>query len=226
MSTGIFIQVRLGSTRLPRKALLPLTAGNVIQHVMRALARVPAEVRALLTDTHSAEELRPLAEAEGYALFRGPDEDVLSRYCLACRAFGVSTVIRVTGDNPLTSARLAEDILGLHRARKADLSHYLGCPWGMGVEVVQASALFAAERDAQAADEREHITTFLYRNRERFTILEPEAPSYAYLPEAVVTVDTEDDYSRVRRIFETLSTGEPVEAEQVVAWFRHGAENA
>ena len=94
------------------------------------------------------------------------------------------------------------------------------------MEVVQASALFAAERDAQAADEREHITTFLYRNRERFTILEPEAPSYAYLPEAVVTVDTEDDYSRVRRIFETLSTGEPVEAEQVVAWFRHGAENA
>jgi spore coat polysaccharide biosynthesis protein SpsF len=192
---------------------------------MRALVRVPAEVRALLTDTHSVEELRPFAEAEGYAVFRGPDEDVLSRYCLACREYGVSTVIRATGDNPLTSGRLAADILGLHRTEKADLSHYLGCPWGMGVEVVQASALFAAERDARAADEREHITTFLYRNRERFTILEPQAPSYAYLPEAVVTVDTQEDYKRVTCIFETLSSGEPVEAVQVIAWFRQGAEN-
>jgi spore coat polysaccharide biosynthesis protein SpsF len=192
---------------------------------MRSLAAVPADIRALLTDTRSIEELRPLAEAEGYGAFGGPDEDVLARYCLACREFGVSTVIRATGDNPLTSARLATDILGVHRAGRADLSHYLGCPWGMGVEVVEASALFAAENDARAADEREHITTFLYRHRQRFTILEPQAPSYACLPEAVVTVDTQDDYDRVSRIFETLWSGEPVEAEQVAAWFRRGAGN-
>ena len=138
--------------------------------------------RALLTDTHSVDALRPFAEAEGYAVFPGPDEDVLSRYCLACRAFGVGTVIRATGDNPLTSAALAREILALHAARKADLSHYLGCPWGMGVEVVEASALFVAEREAKAADEREHLTTFLYRNREKFMILSPRRPPARYLP--------------------------------------------
>jgi spore coat polysaccharide biosynthesis protein SpsF len=193
---------------------------------MRALTGVPADVRALLTDTNSVDELRPFAEAEGYAVFPGPDEDVLSRYCLACREFDVSTVIRATGDNPLTSTRLAAAILALHGARAADLSHYLGCPWGMGVEVVQASALFAAERDARASDEREHITTFLYRNRERFTIIEPDAPPFAYLPDAVVTVDTAEDYRRVTSIFEALSRGKPIEAEQVVAWFRESPREA
>ena len=138
---------------------------------MRALPRVPADVRALLTDTHSVDALRPFAEAEGYAVFRGPDEDVLSRYCLACRAFGVSTVIRATGDNPLTSAALAGEILAAACRAQGGPQPLPGLPWGMGVEVVEASALFAAERDAQAADEREHITTFLYRNREKFTIL-------------------------------------------------------
>ena len=228
MSTGIFIQVRLGSTRLPKKALLPLPGGNVIQHVMRALAGVPAEVRALLTDTHSAEALRPFAEVEGYAVFPGPDEDVLSRYCLACREFGVTTVIRATGDNPLTSPALAREILALHLARGADLSHYLGCPWGTGVEAVQAAALFVAERDAKAADEREHLTTYHYRNRQKFVISEPDAPARAYYPDAVVTVDTRDDYMRVVSVFEALYRGEPIEAEQVVAWFRdspQGSEN-
>ena len=224
MRMGIFIQVRLGSTRLRRKALLPLAGGSVIEHVMRAMSGVPAEVHALLTDVHSAEVLRPLAEAEGYAVFPGPAEDVLARYCGACREYDVSRVVRVTGDNPLTSASLAGDILSLHALRRPDLSHFLGMPWGMGVEVVEADALFQAERDASLPEEREHITTFLYRNRARFTILEPQAPARAFLPEARVTVDTQEDYERVKLIFTALYKGEPIEAEEVLEWISRTSE--
>jgi spore coat polysaccharide biosynthesis protein SpsF (cytidylyltransferase family) len=39
---GVFLQARLGSTRLPRKALLPLAGTTVLQLTMRALARVEA----------------------------------------------------------------------------------------------------------------------------------------------------------------------------------------
>lgn len=224
MRTGIFVQVRLGSTRLRRKAILPLAGGNVIEHVMRALAGVPAEVHALLTDAHSAGVLRPFAETEGYAVFPGPAEDVLARYCGACREYDVSRVVRVTGDNPLTSAALAEDILSLHALRRPDLSHFLGIPWGMGVEVVEADALFQAERDASLPEEREHITTFLYRNRARFTILEPQAPAHAFLPEARLTVDTQEDYERVKSIFTSLYKGAPIEAEEVIAWISSTSE--
>ena len=50
VTTGVFLQVRLGSRRLPRKALLPLGDSTVIRQAMRALRRVPAGVHALLTD--------------------------------------------------------------------------------------------------------------------------------------------------------------------------------
>jgi spore coat polysaccharide biosynthesis protein SpsF len=218
VSTGIFIQVRLGSTRLPHKAILPLPGGNVIQHVMRALGAVPAEVHALLTDAASADALFPFAKAEGYEVFPGPDEDVLARYCMACREYRVTRVVRATGDNPLTSAALAREILSIHAAHGADLSHFIGCPWGAGVEVVQAESLFAAERDAEAQEEREHITTFLYRNRMRFSIIEPQAPMGSFCPDARVTVDTREDYERVKTIFKTLYKGAPIEVEEIVAW--------
>jgi len=216
--TGIFIQVRLGSTRLPRKATLRLPGGNIIQHVMRALARVPADVRALLTDKASAEELLPFAKDEDYALFAGPELDVLARYCMACREYGIGRVVRATGDNPLTSASLAARILGEHAERGADLSHYLGCPLGTGVEVVEAEALFAAERDAAASEEREHVTTFLYRHPERFSIFEPVAPASATLADAHVSVDTREDFDRITSIFKALYVGRPLEAEEVVQW--------
>jgi spore coat polysaccharide biosynthesis protein SpsF len=238
--TGIFVQVRLGSTRLPRKATLPLLGGNIIQHVMRSLALVPADVRALLTDKASAEELLPFAEDEDYVVFAGPELDVLARYCMACREYAVSRVVRATGDNPLTSASLAVKILGEHAAQGADLSHYLGCPLGTGVEVVEAEALFAAERDATAPEEREHITTFLYRHPERFAILEPMAPASTRLADAPapygvpaeralsypadfaphVSVDTRDDFDRIKSIFEALYVGRPIEAEEVVQWLQ------
>jgi spore coat polysaccharide biosynthesis protein SpsF len=227
--TGIFVQVRLGSTRLPHKATLPLPGGNVIQHVMRALAHVPADARALLTDEGSARTLMPFAHAEGYAVFVGPELDVLARYCMACREYNVSRVVRATGDNPLTSAALAREILTLHERRGADLSHYLGSPLGTGIEAVEAAALFAAEKEAKLPEEREHITTFIYRNSGRFSILAPKAPPGATLPEARVTVDTREDYERVRSIFEALYVGIPIEVEDLVAWLAAqsgGAGNA
>lgn len=219
MRTGIFIQVRLGSTRLPRKALLPLADGTIITHVMRTLSTVPAEAKALLTDPQSAEELEPSAAAEGYALFIGHPQDVLARYCSACRQYGVSRVVRATGDNPLTSGDLARRILALHESRNADLSHFLGIPWGSGVEIVEAAALFAAEREAVGPDEREHITTYLYRHPEKFSIVEAPAPPGTLAEKARVTVDTDEDYERVKGIFRALYHGAPIEIDAIVRWF-------
>ena len=220
MRTGIFVQVRLASTRLARKALLPLAGSTVIGHVMRALALVPADVRALLTDPASLDALAPEAASCGFLAIAGHPDDVLARFAAAARQLGVERVVRATGDNPLTCPRLARDILGIHAAKRADLSHFLECPWGTGVEVVEAGALFAAERDAARSDEREHLTTFLYRHPDRFAVVEEPAPPASRLGEARVTVDTPEDYTRVCRLFADLYRGEPIESDAVAAWWR------
>jgi spore coat polysaccharide biosynthesis protein SpsF len=216
MRTAVFIQVRLGSTRLPSKALLPFAGSTVIGHVMRAVHMIDADAHALLTDADSVGALRAAATAEGCDVFVGPGEDVLARYCAAARRYAADRIIRATGDNPFTSPALAASIIALHTAKGADLSHYLGNPWGTGVEVIQAKALFEAEREAGQPEEREHITTWLYRHRERFVILEPPAPRECFLPEAKVSIDTAEDYARVSSLFLSLYEGSPIETEALV----------
>jgi spore coat polysaccharide biosynthesis protein SpsF len=192
----------------------------VVQHALRALRRVEAEVHAVVTETGSAPALEPLSAAEGFAVFAGPEEDVLERFCLAARHFRVGRVVRATGDNPLVSARQVEALLGLHRAAGWDLSHFLGLPLGTGVEVVETEALEAANRASSDAYEHEHITTFLYRHPERFRIAEPPCPEPWRCPEARVTLDTREDYELLQRIFRELYRGEPIELEALVAWLR------
>jgi spore coat polysaccharide biosynthesis protein SpsF len=216
----VLLQVRLHSRRLPRKALLPLQGEAVLTHVLRALKPIPAAVHALLTDSRSVDVLAPLAEAEGFSVFVGPEEDVLARYLRAAEQYGVQRIIRCTGDNPLVSARAAEALLGVHQRDGYDLSHYLNNPLGTGVEVVETAALREAHDRARDPYEREHITTYLYRHAEEFRVGEIPCPKEWAFDQARVTLDTEEDYAMIRELFADLYAGRPIEIEEVVEWLQ------
>jgi spore coat polysaccharide biosynthesis protein SpsF len=218
--TGVFLQGRVGSTRLPGKALLPLAGEPSILRVMRALRPIRAEVYALLTDQESTAAFRPLARAAGFELFTGPALDVLARYCLAAEQYGVTRVVRATGDNPLVSAALANLNLRLHRRRRADLSRLKGAPLGTGVEVVETAALLAANSRSADPCEHEHITTFLLRRPGQYRVCEIDCPRNVFFPEAHVTIDTRADYEYMRRIFTALFRGKPVPATRLVRWLK------
>ncbi len=218
ISTGVLLQVRLHSQRLPRKALLPLAGRSVLEHVLRALRGIRVDVYALLTDTRSSEALAPAAEAEGFSVFVGPEEDVLARYARAVDHYGLRRVIRATGDNPLVSARAAEALMEIHSREEYSLSHFLGNPLGTGVEVVEAGALLEAESRTRDPYEREHITTYLYRHPQAFRIGEIPCPLQWAFPEARVTLDTEEDYALLQSIFSDLYRGPPVEIDELVDW--------
>ncbi len=216
--TGVFLQVRIDSSRLPGKALLPLKGKAVIEHAMAALKNINADVHALLTDSASSTGLRPYAERCGFTLFIGNKFDVLKRYADAAMYYGVDTIIRATGDNPLVSSTAAAAILEDHRRREADFSCYTGLPLGTGVEIVQADSLLFADRTAQDPYEREHVNPYLYRRENMFFIHKVPAPPRFTCPEARVTLDTEDDYRYLQLLFNDLYHNAPIELDAVVPW--------
>ncbi|HOV62268.1 MAG TPA: acylneuraminate cytidylyltransferase [Spirochaetia bacterium] len=221
--TGIFLQVRLSSSRLPRKALLPLKGITVIEHAMLSLKQAHADVYALLTDHESGATLKGLASPLGFEVFEGDPDDVLLRYASATEYYGVERVIRATGDNPLVSAILVDEIVKLHEECNADYSGFLGPPLGTCVEVVKASSLLCANSEAQDPYEREHVNPFLYRRPERFVINRPEARDEVSFRDARVTLDTPEDYKYISRIYDDLYVGRPIEAEELVCWLKEEA---
>lgn len=216
--TGILVQVRITSSRLPRKALLPLGDRTSIEQVMLSLSRIRADLRALVTDAESEAVLTPLARRSGFRVFVGPQDDVLARYAMAAREFGLSTVVRATGDNPLVSAEVAHLALERHRRDRNDFTALIDAPLGTGVEVLRAEALFQAERQATAAYDREHVSPYIFDRPDRFRVYRRQAPEEYLMPGAKVTLDTPEDYELLRRIYRDLFRGEPITIRELLAW--------
>jgi spore coat polysaccharide biosynthesis protein SpsF len=75
------------------------------------------------------------------------------------------------------------------------------------VEAFGLDALEAAEREAVDPYEREHVTPFIYRRPERFTL----AALTQDIDESQLrwTVDTPEDFDFVERVYAALYEGKP-----------------
>ena len=209
--TGVVLQARLDSARLPAKALLPLGGRPLIYRVMEALRRVEADVYVLASPENCAGQFSPLAEEAGFVFCPGPEEDVLGRYCLAIRRHSIDRVIRATADNPFVFARAAAAINAEALALDADYAAYSGLPYGAGVESVSAEALLRAERETSPAPEgspqppeREHVCPYLYGHPELFLLHRPLVRRDWRGPSIRITVDTREDYERCLRLWDAL----------------------
>lgn len=218
-SSAVFLQTRLASSRLPGKALLTLADKTITDHAMEALFKVLADQFWIVTDEESVSVLLEPAQRRGFSVFGGDAENVLKRFCDAAEHAGVGTIVRATGDNPLVSADLANRALELFQETGADYAGLTGSPIGTGVEVLRVTALrdlLARTRDSY---EKEHVSPGLYRNPHRYRVVTKPVPECCYGPHLRVTIDTDEDYRRVSRIFQDLYRGSPLETPCLLTHF-------
>ncbi len=217
--TGVVVQMRLDSSRLPAKALLPLAGTTLAGAVLRRLRGIRADAYVLATDAAGADALGAVAGTFGFSVFAGPKNDVLARYVQAAAAFGLDRVVRATGDNPFVSVPLAELALDEFDAKGADYVGLVDMPVGMGVEVVRVSALASAARSATSDFDREHVCPYLYGHPDEFRICRPACPDSYRNPRARVTIDTRSDYDRALTMVAAL--GDEPSDDAILSWLRN-----
>jgi len=201
---AIVLQARVDSSRLPGKALLPLGGRPIVLRVMEALNKIPAELRILACPEDSKSAFAELAQEAGFSLFAGPKEDVLDRFCLCLRNFGIRHLIRATGDNPFVFADAAYAIITEGLTLGADYAGYSGLPLGAGVESVNAKALLLAGTEAVSQYDREHVCPYLYTHPEKFLLHRPLAPQAWQGSGIHLTVDTQQDYEQAQALYAAL----------------------
>lgn len=203
MQTLVVIQSRFNSSRLPGKALWPLAGLPLLAFLIRRLkAGLPAsEYRLVLATTDLAADdiLAAWAEAEGIAVVRGDEQDLVRRFNACLKQFPADFVVRVTADNPLTCPQTLKQLVASARQHRADYAYCPNLPVGAGVDVFGAQTLELLSR-AAAPDEREHLNLHILNHPEDFCSIFPEALGPLARPELRLTIDTLEDWRRVRAL--------------------------
>ncbi len=193
---GVIVQARMSSRRLPGKVMLPLDGVPVIGHVVnRARKIVGTHSVVVATSTHESDDLvEDWCLANGVLSFRGPLNDVVSRYHQCAVKFGFDTVVRVTADCPLLDPEVSSQVLEAFVSTQPDMAGLAGSfPDGLDTTVVSAESLAQVAAVATLPSHREHLPLFYDENASVFSIrgVEPFSGMSHYR----WTLDNPRDYS-------------------------------
>ncbi len=209
MRTVAIVQARLGSSRLPRKIFLDMCARPVLEHVVARLRMAATLDEVVLAIPQSAgdDELECFCQVRGYSVFRGSEEDVLSRYRDAARAFQADTVVRVTSDCPLIDPELVNTIVRRHNTSRANdytcnvlVRSY---PRGVDTEVVSMPCLERLFRQAKDPRYREHVTSYVHDHLGEF-VTENVLRAKGDRSDLRICVDTPEDFGVVEAVVKGL----------------------
>ncbi|MDR2974294.1 MAG: glycosyltransferase family protein [Propionibacteriaceae bacterium] len=211
-TVGIITQARMTSTRLPGKVLLPAGSSTMLDHHLDRLCRVDLPICIATTTNSTDDPLATLGERRGISVFRGSEDDVLSRFVGAADSLGLDVIVRVTSDCPLIDGAIVSE--GVRAFLQGDnpwlyVSNALRrtFPRGMDFEVFSMMALRHADHNATEAYQREHVTPYFYQRIDPRTRLENIANA-TNQSKYRLTLDTPEDYKLLRCLIENYNAAE------------------
>jgi spore coat polysaccharide biosynthesis protein SpsF len=204
------VQARMLSTRLPGKVLRDLVGRPMlIQQLERLKTCKSIDELVVATTTDASDDaVADVGARAGVRVFRGSENDVLSRFVGAAKETNADVVVRITADCPLidpgTTDRVVDELTD--HASECDYASNVeprSFPRGLDVEALFLDTLLRIDRIAGTTEEREHVTlTVRADRRSLFRIRSVEDSSDN--SDLRWTVDQERDFTVVKRIYEEL----------------------
>jgi spore coat polysaccharide biosynthesis protein SpsF len=187
----------------------------MLWHIVRRARAVPSidEVIVAVPTGRANEVLRRFCADDEIACFAGSENDVLDRYYQAAQKFEADPVIRITADCPIVDPQLIERLIQKY---KSDGYDHIGVAAGAGAELIDKGrfpdgldaecfgfpALVRAWNEATDPRDREHVTRYMWNNKEIFHC--GELTSDLVYPKLRLTVDHPEDFELVTEIYKSL----------------------
>ena len=205
MRAAILITARLKSTRLKKKVLKPILGKPMFFYMIERLrlAKIPEKIVVCTSTVEQDDPLEDFVNESGVECFRGHPDDVLLRMRDAANKYDVDTIISCTADNPFVDPEYIDRLLEYHEDNDNDFTMVKGLPFGVFSYALNRKAL------NRACEIKDEVDTEVWGGYFTQTGLF-KCGIYDHVdedvrdPELRLTVDTQDDFDMVSRIFSKL----------------------
>ena len=218
------IQARMGSTRLPGKVIEKIGGKPLLEILVNRLKKSKYVDDVTIATTKNTEDdaIEILANDKGINCYRGSEEDVLERFVESSRIFRADVVVRVTGDNPLIDIDLVDTLINVHLTNNLDYTYCLDTPLGVSAEIIESKVLEEISKKSELESEREHVTPYIRSHPKDYKVLK----FYSNLRNQNIrlTVDTNEDLTLIKAIYQNLGDLEDLKISEVVNFLKLNPE--
>jgi len=208
----------MSSSRLPGKTLLEAVGKPMLGLMIERLKDVDNISNIIVATTVNKldDKIERLAGRENVLCYRGSESDVLGRVLESASTFGTDIIVEITGDNPLSDPVLISNMVDKFLKLSNDidfLSNDIGCyndnipvsfPLGLNVKIFKKSLLEEVARKTNNPVDREHVVNYILKNMEQYKVYNYTANGIYCRPELRFTMDYEEDYILIKKVFEGL----------------------
>jgi spore coat polysaccharide biosynthesis protein SpsF len=210
----------MSSSRLPGKSMLLLADKPLVYRMVERLKKCKNidEIVIATSDQPEDKVIVELAKELEVSCFQGDLLDVRDRYLKAAEKFRADYVLRIPADNPLPDANEIDNLIEFHlennpygfssNLAQVNNSGYLD---GVGAEIFSTKLLqeSVARSSSDTAKEHVHRNFFDYSTQTPVDpswcpIASPKAPAELQRPDIILDVNTIDDYTKIKRIYDNL----------------------
>ena len=173
---GCIIQARMNSTRLPGKVLMNIDGKfPALFYTVEQLKNSKLLEKIVIATSSNQEDndIEKFCRKYNIKCFRGSLENVLDRYYQCAKEFGITTIVRIPADKPLIDPEMVDEVIQKFKENSFDcVTNFQPStvPSGTEVEIFSFSALETAWKNASSALDKEHVTPYIYKNKEQFKI--------------------------------------------------------
>ncbi len=169
---AVVIAGRLKSSRLKRKALLPIGNMSSIEKCIQSCLSFPESAYVILATSTLEEdaELEKYTYAPHVLFHKGDPDDVIQRYLDITDRLGIDIIYRVTADMPYVSDKIAGILLNEHLIHGADYTAAREFSIGTSPEVINIQALKEVKRHFPTAEYSEYMTWYFQNNKDYFRV--------------------------------------------------------
>jgi spore coat polysaccharide biosynthesis protein SpsF len=221
----LIIQARMSSTRLPGKSMMPLADKPLVYRMVERLKKCKKidEIVIATSDQSEDQVLVDLAKELHVSHFQGNLLDVRHRYLKAAEKFQADFIIRIPADNPIPDSNEIDKLIEFHlehnpsgfssNLAQVNNSEYLD---GIGAEIFSTKLLqeSVARSSSDTVKEHVHRNFFDYSTQTPVDsswcpVASPKAPAKLRRPDIILDVNTMDDYTKIKRIYDNLYPQNP-----------------
>lgn len=203
------IQVRMGSTRLPGKALKPVLSKPLLWLLYERVKAATSLERVVIA-TGDGIQNQPIVDfAEKYNIeyFAGSEQDLVSRFYQTAQKFGATAVVRVTGDCPLVDPDVVNKVVACYKESSGNCDYVTNAlkptyPDGLDLDIFPLKTLERMNREMHDSFWREWLTSYLRERPQEYRIANVEHDTD--LSALRWTVDHEEDLDFVEAVFSRL----------------------